>query len=111
MKRNSNSAASSKDKIIIVFVALVGGWFLFDTFFIGNIAYLSKWQECGTKPVTVTQAFSVGFGYEPPTYTAFTKQTVFSEKKPLVFDTLNVSMHCSLDEVKQRYGDDIEVRN
>lgn len=77
----------------------------------GNIPYYIKWQQCGRQPVIVTHTTPIGLGYTPPIYTAYPHPGFFDSKIPVILKFGGPTAYCSLDEARQKYGADLEVRN
>lgn len=98
-----------KDKkriIIIVAVVLLLMAASIEVFFVGNIAYLQKWKECGNKPYISSEGTSIGFGSHPKG-ALITNHPSFLDTKKTTFynDPFYTHMSCNLDEAKSYYTD------
>lgn len=81
---------------------------LADVLFVGNAGYYIKWVHCGTRPVVLSHPTELGFGYQPPSNIAWTNPNILREKDPVI-NELDNTLHCTLDELRNAYGDSLEV--
>lgn len=94
-----------KYRYFILFLFITLGILLYDARNIGNVAYLMKWYECGTKPITVQESWPL-FEHQPPEITINDNPGIFDSK--VSFFTNNIIMYCSVDEAKQQFGSQLE---
>lgn len=96
-KQKVNVNKSGKRWVIIVSVVVILA-LLTDIFMIGNIAYLVKWAQCGSRPVVAGKTFSVGFGAAP--------EHVLIRENPGLFEAkqqISGGFYCTIDQAKTAF--------
>lgn len=109
-KKTPKKSISRKKILLALAYLLLATAILIDLTVIGNITYVSKWIQCGSKPVVVRSGKQfIAFGGQAPSWNAYTNVGLFDEKIGLV-STSPATLHCSLQEAQNAYDKKLNVQ-